>query len=47
MNTSQHQFLTDYQGVPLSVVLPISEYNDLIHLATLYTETEEEVHFSE
>ena len=47
MNTSQHQFLTDYQGVPLSVVLPISEYNDLIHLATLYSETEEEVHFSE
>ena len=42
MNTLQHQFLTDYQGVPLSVVLPISEYNDLMHLATLYSETEEE-----
>ena len=45
MNT-QHQYLTNSQGVPLSIVLPINEYDDLMYLATLHSQ-EEEVHFSE
>ena len=45
MNT-QYQYLTDSQGVPLSIVLPINGYDDLMYLATLHSQ-EEEVHFSE
>lgn len=42
----QHQFITDHSGKPLSVVIPINEYKDLLAIAEKYQDTEEDIHFS-
>lgn len=42
----QHQFITDHSGKPLSVVIPINEYKDLLSIAEKYQGEEEDIHFS-
>lgn len=43
----QHQYITDHSGTPLSVVIPINEYEDLLSIAEKYQDTEEDICFSE
>ncbi|MCT7905248.1 Uncharacterised protein [Candidatus Ornithobacterium hominis] len=36
MVTGNHQFITDNNGTPLSVVIPIQQYNEIIEIVEQY-----------
>lgn len=41
VSNTQPQFITDFNGEKISVILPINEYNELLQITELYEDLED------